>query len=339
MDSSSDAVTVTRRLTQLKHMRRGKKSAITKRISQLENLILEGSKKRMLQILSDNLQTVMGELVQVCEEIAAISPENELDQYNDLEDVRSNVELCIAAVTDHLDSRRDEGTSSGSISDWVQRHSLGSYKGGSDVESKSRASVDVAGEAGVQFQASKVGESYIDYSSITEPRSPHIDSSPSPRVSLTDSKIISEISISQNITPVPTPRPPPNNIEFQGVDNLDTVAITQAGSVHHDCHGNNEMVAQKLMSALDKSGSDDLDTTITNHDDNLLMDNDGNYLVDGGDLNQTVPTRTAISGNTLISVEKSSVQYENNCPTYVSNSFERLYQCEDRYKSSERPPP
>ena len=215
---------------------------------------------------------------------------------------------------------------SGSISDWVQRHSLGSYKGGSDVESKSRASVDVAGEAGIQFQASKVGESYIDYSSITEPRSPHIDSSPSPRVSLTDSKIISEISISQNITPVPTPRPPPNNIEFQGVDNLDTVAITQAGSVHHDCHGNNEMVAQKLMSGLVKSGSDDLDTTITNHDDNLLMDNDGNYLVDGGDLNQTVPTRTAISGNTVISVENVQPPgmlpgvHSSNFPVHDSNS-------------------
>ena len=69
----------------------------------------------MIQMLADCLQNVYGELVEICEDIERLSPVDQYDQYNDLEEVRNNVEICIAMVTGHLESRAEEGTSSGSI--------------------------------------------------------------------------------------------------------------------------------------------------------------------------------------------------------------------------------
>ena len=99
---AQNAETTDRRLKHLKYMRRGKKAAITKRIAQLETFVNEGSKKRMLQILVDGLQTVQTELISVCDEITERTSDD--DEYNNLEDVRSNVEVCVAMVTAHLES-------------------------------------------------------------------------------------------------------------------------------------------------------------------------------------------------------------------------------------------
>ena len=76
----------------LKYSRRGKKGSITKRIAQLEKLMEEGGKKKMIRFLVDALDKVYLELEQVCTEIAILTPESEEDEYNDIEDVRLKVE-------------------------------------------------------------------------------------------------------------------------------------------------------------------------------------------------------------------------------------------------------
>ena len=103
------------RLKQLKFMRRGKKASITKRIAQLETFIANGEKKRMIEILQKCLQNVYGELVLVCEEITSLCPESVNDDFNNLEEYRNEVEVCLARITDHLENRAEEDTSSGSI--------------------------------------------------------------------------------------------------------------------------------------------------------------------------------------------------------------------------------
>ena len=130
MASNTDnAVTNESRLKRLKYMRRGKKSSITKRIAQLETYMEDGNKKRMIQILSNCLKNVYGELVLVCEEIDQLAP----DEYNNLEEVRESVETCVAMVAGHLEARAEEGTSSGSIaSEWVRKHAVGQYELSSD---------------------------------------------------------------------------------------------------------------------------------------------------------------------------------------------------------------
>jgi hypothetical protein len=89
----------------------------------------DGNKKRMIQILSNCLKNVYGELVLVCEEIDQLAP----DEYNNLEEVRESVETCVAMVAGHLEARAEEGTSSGSIaSEWVRKHAVGQYELSSD---------------------------------------------------------------------------------------------------------------------------------------------------------------------------------------------------------------
>ena len=67
----------------------------------------------------DGLNSVFKELEQVCEEISSIS--DDIDELNSLEDIRMNIEICVAVVTDHLDGRRDEPPST-ETSSWVAKH-------------------------------------------------------------------------------------------------------------------------------------------------------------------------------------------------------------------------
>ena len=96
-------------LRKWKYSRRGKKGAITKRIRQLEKLMHEGGKKRMIDFLCDALKKVFEELSEVCMEISTL--EDEDDEYNEIEDVRIRVETCVALVADHLENRSDRSSS------------------------------------------------------------------------------------------------------------------------------------------------------------------------------------------------------------------------------------
>ena len=88
---------------QLKFIRRGKKSAITKRIATLEKLVAEGGGRRVIASLMERLQAVVEETEKICEEIANRS--EEIDLYNDLENVRIDVDTCLAYASDYLNER------------------------------------------------------------------------------------------------------------------------------------------------------------------------------------------------------------------------------------------
>ena len=113
MSSVSESGSVARQLARLKASRTAKKGIITKRIRQIEMLVEEGGKRKVIARLMDALQVVYTELNQVCDEISNISAD--FDELNSIELIRLNVETCIAEAATNLDDRRDEPPSSGSV--------------------------------------------------------------------------------------------------------------------------------------------------------------------------------------------------------------------------------
>ena len=116
------------RLKELQWLRRGKKGNITRRIKDLEHLVEKKGKKDMIMFLINGLKTVYDELAEACNEIAVIE-EYECDDYNDIEEVRGRVEMCVALVHDHIGGRSDTSSSTGSFtSSWCRRHGFGNYQ-------------------------------------------------------------------------------------------------------------------------------------------------------------------------------------------------------------------
>ena len=63
----------------------------------------------------ERLVVVYQELEQVCTEIDnLLTLLDEFDELNDIENIRMNVDECVALVTEHLESRLDEAPSSSS---------------------------------------------------------------------------------------------------------------------------------------------------------------------------------------------------------------------------------
>lgn len=129
---------IQRRLALLKSKRTGKKASITKRIKQLAGMVEAGGCSRtLMQDMKGKLTAVYEELEVVCEEIAQVSELHDVsDPNNDIEEIRFNVDSCIAEVTDHIESRQGEAPSSGSMRtlSWVANLPLPeSELGNSDV--------------------------------------------------------------------------------------------------------------------------------------------------------------------------------------------------------------
>ena len=114
-----------RKLKKLKVSRTGKKGYITKGIKQLNGMVEAGGCSRgEMKRLMNRLVAVYEELDNVCEEITDLSILHDVsDDLNDIEDIRFNVDCCVALVTEHIESRQDEAPSSGS-----QRTSSGSMR-------------------------------------------------------------------------------------------------------------------------------------------------------------------------------------------------------------------
>ena len=122
-----------RKLTKLKRSRTGKKGAITKRIAQLNGMAEAGGmSRRQMRYMMEKLIEVYSELEKVCDEITDISELfEEIDDLNCIEDVRMNVDTCVALVTEHIESRQDELSSSfGSVRtlSWVANLPIASYE-------------------------------------------------------------------------------------------------------------------------------------------------------------------------------------------------------------------
>ena len=114
MDQSDEI----RRIKKLQRSRTGKKGGITKRITQLTGMAEAGGcSRRQMKYLMEKLVGVYEELVKVCEEISDLCIlVDQFDDNNCVEDVRVNVDNCVALVTEHIESRADENTSSSSSS-------------------------------------------------------------------------------------------------------------------------------------------------------------------------------------------------------------------------------
>ena len=117
-------------LKTLKLSRRGKKTAITTRVKEIKNLVAQKGGRRRIRWLTDRLSQVLVDLREVCTNISNLS--EEIDQYNDLEDVECTVDSCLALVSDYMTSRVDDPSSSGSFcSAWVKQHASGMLGKGS----------------------------------------------------------------------------------------------------------------------------------------------------------------------------------------------------------------
>ena len=116
------------KLKQLKYSRRGKKGAITKRIRQITALVDESAGRRRIQLLLEALLTVYQELIGVCNLISTMNG-GEDDPFNDLEEIRIDVDDCSALVAEYLERRRDDPPSSDSMTaSWVARHQPGNFE-------------------------------------------------------------------------------------------------------------------------------------------------------------------------------------------------------------------
>ena len=111
-----------KKLKVLQRARTGKKISITKRIQQLNEHVSQKGGRRALGLLLDGLQKVFWELEQVCEEILNLS--EVVDDLNDIEEIRFEVDSCVASATEYLESRQDDppSTSSSIALSWVQKH-------------------------------------------------------------------------------------------------------------------------------------------------------------------------------------------------------------------------
>ena len=107
-------------LDQLKLSRRGKKGAITKMIVVINRLVSESGSRRKINALLAALMQVFEETQQVCERIAVLSEET--DELNCLEEVRANIDECVADAKDYLEERADDPASISSFtSSWVRK--------------------------------------------------------------------------------------------------------------------------------------------------------------------------------------------------------------------------
>ena len=129
-------------MEKLKLLRRGKKTAITKRIEKLMGMAEAGGcSRRQMKLLMEKLATVYAELDGVCDEIADISIllGREEDSLNNLEIVRMQVDECTVYMVEHLESRQDEAPSSSSDSltrSWVANSDFMAGACAKDMEDK-----------------------------------------------------------------------------------------------------------------------------------------------------------------------------------------------------------
>ena len=154
MDYESDVMKQTN-LKKLKWSRRGKKSAITKRLDILDRMISEGGSRRIISALLDKMQKSLEELQQVCDQISSYT--DSVDEDNCLETVRINVDTCVAFAMEYLEERKnDESTvTSSTTSSWIQKYVLKEQvndicSGGDDGDKDMESERECQGKAGLR---------------------------------------------------------------------------------------------------------------------------------------------------------------------------------------------
>ena len=84
-------------------------------------MVNDGGRRRLISAAVDGLLTVFDELNQVCTSIASLS--DEVDDLNSLEEIRMEVEMCVAMANEDLEARKDDPPSTeDNTSEWVDQH-------------------------------------------------------------------------------------------------------------------------------------------------------------------------------------------------------------------------
>jgi hypothetical protein len=99
---SGETMDVERRLKMLRGSRTAKKGSITKRIKKLNSFVAENGGRRATEIMMKALLAVYAELEKVCADISLNTDEDDI--LNNLEDIRFEVENCVAMVTEYLEA-------------------------------------------------------------------------------------------------------------------------------------------------------------------------------------------------------------------------------------------
>ena len=139
MARKGDSCEMERTLARLKNSRTGKKGSITKRMRRIEALVDEGGSRRVIRSLVTALGKVFEELQDVCAQISSLA--EEVDENNCIEDIRGQVEECIAVAEDNLEARKDDPDSTGSIASlWVREYEsfVGDQDAGTEYDAESR---------------------------------------------------------------------------------------------------------------------------------------------------------------------------------------------------------
>ena len=224
---------VERRLKLLRKSRTNKKGSVTKRINGLKRFVADNGGRRATKMMIDALEKVYAELEKVCEEISLATDED--DDLNDLEDIRFNVENCVAVASEYLEATKDDPaseTSSIALS-WVKKH-VGRF--GIHEEE------DLVMENDDLDDTQNLGRSRFNYSSSRPPtprilpQIPPLDKS----ISVLDDEIS---TATRNVTPRGEDQGMlDNNTGNMNGDNTGNVKIDSTGNVNCDNTGNVKMV-------------------------------------------------------------------------------------------------
>ena len=137
-------------LKTLKGQRTWKKGAITKRIRKLEALVNDGGSRRVIAAGVEGLQAVFNELNLVCSSIASMI--DEVDDLNSLEEIRMEVEMCVAMANEDLEARKEDPPSTEeNTRSWVNQHAETLEDGGSRLGDIGHE--DLSGEYRVRSEA------------------------------------------------------------------------------------------------------------------------------------------------------------------------------------------
>ena len=116
------SVTKAQRITQLMNSRRGKKSSITKRITQIDRIVEDGGSRSQVIFLISALEKVQQALQTVCDELVTLDPDTD-SEWLDTENLR--IDTCISEAKAYLERRRDDPPSTEGLADsWVKKHAF-----------------------------------------------------------------------------------------------------------------------------------------------------------------------------------------------------------------------
>ena len=109
------------KVTKLKNSCSGKKGSITRRIDELNRLVSESGSRTRIKFLHEAMLEVYRALKVSFNKLSELV---DTPEYDWLESIDASVGVCTAEVSEYIESRRDDPSSTSSLTDsWVKKHS------------------------------------------------------------------------------------------------------------------------------------------------------------------------------------------------------------------------